>query len=67
MLYIINTNSTDGRYHETHHFDCEHCPEPQHQEKLGEYRTDFIAMIIARSKYKDADGCYYCMPTEHHG
>ncbi len=65
MLYIINTNDTNGRYHETHHYDCEYCPSLQHQEKLGEYNTDFIAMIIVRSKYKDAYGCRYCMPTEH--
>jgi hypothetical protein len=67
MLYIINSDSTDSKYHETHHYDCGHRPSPQNQEELGNYYYDSVAMIFAKDRYDDADGCYYCMPTEHHG
>jgi hypothetical protein len=67
MKYIMNTSKTDGRYHEVHHDDCSYKPDTYNQAVIGIYFSDRDAMNAAKILYSDADGCYYCMPSEHHG
>lgn len=66
MLYIINTDSTDVKYHQIHHYNCAHRPSPQNKKELGNYSSDDIAMFIATDRYKDANQCLHCMASSNH-
>lgn len=66
--YIINTEKTDGRYHEVHTAACSHGPDVFHRKALGWHADAVDAVAYAkRNGYPDADGCYFCSSEAHRG
>lgn len=59
--YIVNKQLRNGK-HEVHAVkECDHLPEPQNREPLGDHDDCEDAVLSAKLKgYVPANGCYWC-------
>lgn len=66
--YIVNTQKTDGKYHEVHDTSCGHLPDSNNQRWIGPHPTCHTAVTAANNMgFSPADGCNWCSPACHKG
>lgn len=66
--YWYNDKIDSHGNHEVHRSNCKYMPNLHNASYIGEFTYDFQAMQNARKlSWKKFDGCFFCMPTEHHG
>lgn len=67
--YWYNDRVDTNNNHEVHKLSCKYLPDTIHSTYLGKFDYNFQAMEYARQTepYKQFDGCYFYMPTEHNG
>jgi hypothetical protein len=58
--YYVNKNSQSSGEHEVHKSGCSFMPAPENKVYLGDFLSCQSAVVEARKKYSDVDGCYYC-------
>ena len=65
MEYYVNTQPQYNGDHEVHKSTCMHLPDVGHRLYLGNFASDWDALLEARKRYLKADGCFYCCPSIH--
>ena len=63
--YYVNRNVQLNGDHEVHRPGCAYFPNPENAEYLGEHRFCYTAVIEAKNRGYNANGCYYCSRECH--
>jgi len=63
--YYVNKNQQETGEHEVHKDGCKHMPLSHNRTYLGKFLSCKGAIIKAKEKYKNVDGCYYCANACH--
>ena len=63
--YYVNKNAESNGDHEVHVEECIRMPAEWNREYLGEFPSCRSAVIEAKKKYSQADGCWHCSPACH--
>lgn len=66
--YCVNKNAQPGSGdHEVHDLSStKGClPDPENRLALGYHSSCRSAVAVAKNSYRDANGCYYCVPECH--
>ena len=61
--YFVNINAPFNGDHVVHREDCRQRPLHQHSTLLGEFMNCEAALISAKEKYKEVNGCKVCSPS----
>ena len=61
--YYVNNNAQSTGEHEVHKEGCSFFPSDRTY--LGYFSTCREAITVAKKKYPNVDGCYFCCPECH--
>lgn len=65
MKFYVNKNAQPTGEHEVHRFICDRLPDPENRLYLGDLASSRQALIEAKKRYNNVDGCAYCCPEIH--
>ena len=63
--YYVNKNQQSNGDHEVHKKGCSYFPNSENAEYLGDYYSCFPAVVEAKNRGYNANGCYYCSNECH--
>jgi hypothetical protein len=63
--YLVNRQPQTTGEHEVHETTCGHLPDISNQEPLGWFSTCQQAVVEARRRYRNVDGCFWCSRSCH--
>lgn len=63
--YYVNKNSQSNGDHEVHIRGCSYFPNKENAVYLGDFTNCYSAVLEAKRKGYNANGCYYCSYTCH--
>lgn len=63
--YCVNRNPQATGEHEVHNLDahCGYLPALPNRIELGRHPTCYSAVVEARKRYDNVDGCHHCTPA----
>lgn len=63
--YYVNKKEQFNGDHEVHKSDCRYLPNTENREYLGEFSNCRGAVIEAKKRYNQSNGCYMCSNECH--
>lgn len=63
--YYVNKNAQSNGDHEVHKSGCSYLPNKENRIFLGNFSECYSALVRARQRYSQVDGCYYCSNACH--
>ena len=63
--YYVNVSAQANGDHEVHHEDCRYLPAPQNKTYLGQFSNCVPAVVAAKNKHSQVNGCKECSPNCH--
>jgi len=64
-FYYVNDNAQANGDHEVHTDTCTFLPDPANRTYLGYFATCQEAVIEAKKKHRQSNGCYFCSRPCH--
>jgi len=65
--YYVNKNEQSNGDHEVHQIGCSWLPDDENRVALGDFNNCYAALSVAKEKFDQVNGCYYCSKDCHTG